>query len=180
MVGLSCLSQPLSTRTTPDCRSEFGENGCLRGLQPSRAVHCCPSGKLSCSVRPRLAHVIMDGCARYGNLAEVNGWGALHLGNGSESQRFDSSWALPHLRAMPSFNQNVRAPSRSGDGALPNSDMRGSETFDDKMFQLLTQRAGNTQHTRMQGLLCVLPRLTPRLGLSSWPDRYLLVRKMNK
>ena len=65
MVGLSCLSQPLSTTTTPACRSKFGENGCLRGLQPSRAVHCCPSGKLSCSVRPRLAHVIMDGCARY-------------------------------------------------------------------------------------------------------------------
>ena len=77
------------------------------------------------------------------NWIAVNGWGALHLGNGSESQRSDSSWALPHLRAMPSFNQNVRAPSRSGDGALPNSDMGGSEPFDDKMIELLTQRAFN-------------------------------------
>ena len=144
MVGKSCLSQALSTTATPRMHTELREYGCLRGLQPSPGDRCCPFGKLSCSVPPRLAHVIMDGCARYGNLAEVNGWGALHLGNGSESQRFDSSWALPHLRAMPSFNQNVRAPSRSGDGALPNSDMRGSETFDDKMFQLLTQRASGS------------------------------------
>ena len=64
----------------------------------------------------------------------VNGWGALHLGNGSESQRSDSSCALPHSWAVHSFNQNVRTPSRSGDGALPNSDMRGRDPFDYKMI----------------------------------------------
>ena len=37
------------------------------------------------------------------------------------------------------FNQTVRTPSRSGDGALLNSDMRGSESFDYKMFHLLSQ-----------------------------------------
>ena len=63
------------------------------------------------------------------NLGDVNVWGALHLRNDFELQRFDSSWALPHLRAMPSFNQNVRTPSRSGDGALPNSDMAGVNLF---------------------------------------------------
>ena len=138
MVGLSCLSQPLSTRTTPDCRSEFGENGCLRGLQPSRAVHCCPSGKLSCSVRPRLAHVVMDVCVRIANtlrnLGRFNGWGALHLGNGSESQRSDSSYALPHSWAVHSLNQTVRTPSRSGDGALPNSTWAGVKVLSIKCF----------------------------------------------
>ena len=40
---------------------------------------------------------------------------------------------------MRSLSQNVRTPSRPGDGALPNSDMR--EPFDYKMIELLTQRA---------------------------------------
>ena len=71
----------------------------------------------------------------------VNGWGALHLGNGSESQRSDSSCALPHTWAVRSFNQNVRTPSRSGDGALPNSDMGGSDSLEYSLFHLLTQRA---------------------------------------
>ena len=71
----------------------------------------------------------------------VNGLGALHLRNGSESQRPDSSCALPHSWAVHSFNQNVRTPSRSGDGALLNSDMRGRDPFDDKMIELLTKRA---------------------------------------
>ena len=37
------------------------EYGCLRGLQPSPADCCCPFGMDCNSVRPRLAHVIMDG-----------------------------------------------------------------------------------------------------------------------
>ena len=71
----------------------------------------------------------------------VNGLGALHLRNGSESQRPDSSCALPHSWAVHSFNQNVRTPSRSGDGALLNSDMRGRDPFLNEMIELLTQRA---------------------------------------
>ena len=73
----------------------------------------------------------------------VNGLGALHLRNGSESQRPDSSCALPHSWAVHSFNQNVRTPSRSGDGALLNSDMRGRDPFLNEMIELLTQRAGS-------------------------------------
>ena len=60
MVGKSCLSQALSTTATR-MHTELREYGCLRGLQPSPADRCCPFGKLSCSVPPRLAHVIMDG-----------------------------------------------------------------------------------------------------------------------
>ena len=75
-------------------------------------------------------------------LALVNGLGTLHLRNGSESQRSDSSYALPHSWAVHSFNQNVRTPSRSGDGALPDSDMGGSDPFDYKIIELLTQLAG--------------------------------------
>ena len=71
----------------------------------------------------------------------VNGLGALHLRNGSESQRPDSSCALPHSWAVHSFNQNVRTPSRSGGGALLNSDMRGRDPFLNEMIELLTQRA---------------------------------------
>ena len=37
------------------------EYGCLRGHQPSPADRCCPFGMDCNSVRPRLAHVIMDG-----------------------------------------------------------------------------------------------------------------------
>ena len=47
----------------------------------------------------------------------------------------------PGCVAMRSLNKIAVTRTRSRDGALPNSDMRGSETFDDKMFQVLTQRA---------------------------------------
>jgi hypothetical protein len=86
------------------------------------------------------------------NWSAVNGWGALHLGNGSESQRSDSSYALPHSWAVHSLNQTVRTPSRSGDGALPNSDMGGSESFEYKMFHLLTQLACSCGTPRTDGL----------------------------
>jgi hypothetical protein len=74
-------------------------------------------------------------------LALVNGWGALHLRNDFELQRFDSSWALPHSWTVPSLSQTVRTPSSSGDGALPNSDMRGRDPFLNEMIELLVQRA---------------------------------------
>ena len=61
MVGKSCLSQALSTTATPRMHTELREYGCLRGLQPSPADRCCPFGMDCNSVRPRLAHVIMDG-----------------------------------------------------------------------------------------------------------------------
>ena len=117
------------------------ENGSGRGPGPRPAVEYTTDRPLSTSVPGRGVDVTMDCVAAASeNWSAVNSWGALHLGNGSESQRSDSSYALPHSWApVHSLNQTVRTPSRSGDGALPNSDMRGSESFDDKMFHLLTQ-----------------------------------------
>jgi hypothetical protein len=61
MVGKSCLSQSaLDDRDTKNAHL-LREYGCLRGLQPSPADCCCPFGMDCNSVRPRLAHVIMDG-----------------------------------------------------------------------------------------------------------------------
>ena len=85
----------------------------------------------------------------------VNGWGALHLRNGSELQGSDSSCALPDTWAVRSLSQTVRTPSRSGDGALPNSDMRGRDPFDYKMIEVLTQRAYNWW-VALCGASCVL------------------------
>ena len=42
--------------------------------------------------------------------------------------------------AVPGYALRFLAPARSRDGALPNSDMGGSEPFVDKMIQLM-QRA---------------------------------------
>ena len=54
------------------------------------------------------------------NLGDVNGWGALHLRNDFELQRFDSSWALSRSVAVRSLNKIVVTRTRSRDGSLPN------------------------------------------------------------
>ena len=55
----------------------------------------------------------MDVCAHIRESLRVNGLGALHLRNGSESQRPDSSCALPHSW------QKVRSPITHDARALP-------------------------------------------------------------
>ena len=75
------------------------------------------------------------------NLASVSGWGALHLGNGSESQIRFLMRAPSVMWAVRGYTFRFLAPARPGDGALPNSDMRGRDPFLNEMIELLTQRA---------------------------------------
>ena len=82
----------------------------------------------------------------------VNGLGALHLGNGSESRTRFLMRALPVMWAVHGSALRFLAPARSGDGALLNSDMRGRDPFDYKMIEVLTQRAKSA---------CGHERLTP-------------------
>ena len=49
--------------------------------------------------------------------------------------------ALPIMWAVPPSAFLFLDQARPGEDALPNSDMGGSESFDDKMFHLLTQLA---------------------------------------
>ena len=75
------------------------------------------------------------------NLGDVSGWGALHLRNGSESHTRFLMRALPVMWAVHGSASRFMAAARPGDGALPNSDMCGSEPFDYKMIEVLTQPA---------------------------------------
>ena len=43
--------------------------------------------------------------------------------------------------AVRGYTFRFLAPARPGDGALPNSDMRGRDPFLNEMIELLTQRA---------------------------------------
>ena len=49
--------------------------------------------------------------------------------------------ALPVMWAVHGYAFRFLAPARSGDGALLNSDMGGSDPFPNEMIELLTQRA---------------------------------------
>ena len=97
----------------------------------------------------------MDAWARYTRkLCRVNGWGARHLLNDLESGGLDYMAALPIMWAVPPSAFLFLDQARPGEDALPNSDMGGSESFDDKMFHLLMQRACETRESnanRRQG-----------------------------
>ena len=65
--------------------------------------------------------------------SRVNGWGALHLGNGSELQIRFLMRAPSVMWAVRGYAFRFLAPARPGDGALPNSDMRGRDPFLNKI-----------------------------------------------
>ena len=75
------------------------------------------------------------------NPGDVSGLGALHLRNASESQIRFLMCALPVMWAVCGSALRFLTAARPGDGALLNYDMGGSDPFDYKMIEVLTQRA---------------------------------------
>ena len=92
------------------------------------------------------------------NLASVSGWGALYLGNGSESQIRFLMRAPSVMWAVRGYTFRFLAPARPGDGALPNSDMRGRDPFLNEMIELLTQRARYPAAWISHPRMCDIPR----------------------
>ena len=112
---------------------------------------------------PPVDLVWLTGSWMYGshtrNLASVSGWGALHLGNGSESQIRFLMRAPSVMWAVRGYTFRFLAPARPGDVALPNSDMRGRDPFLNEMFELFTQRATTILHAAGHNVRLVAPTI---------------------
>ena len=94
--------------------------GCLRGLQPSPANHCCPPGALSCSVRPRLAHVTMDGCGTARKMLRSLRMGdVLELGPLGVTAPLQNPGRRHDLWALPGLHSGAVAPSGPSTGTSP-------------------------------------------------------------